>query len=118
MLINYRLIGRRVREYRYRQNLNQAGLAEEADISVPYLSRIENGAKNVSLTVLIKIAIALDVGVDSFLLDILPCDREYGFDKLKEILSDCEDKAHKIIMDTVLATAEGAKSSLFENGII
>ena len=118
MLINYRLIGRRVREYRCRQNLNQAGLAEEADISVPYLSRIENGAKNVSLTVLIKIAIALDVGVDSFLLDILPCDRKYGFDKLAEMLSDCDDKAHKIIMDTVLATAEGTKRSLFENGII
>ena len=118
MVINYKLIGRRIKEYRHRQNLNQAGLAEEADISISYLSSVENGLKKVSLSVLIKIANSLGVGVDSFLLDIIPCDKGYGFDKLSELLSDCGDITYKTIMDTVLSAADGLKRSLFDNGII
>ena len=84
------------------------------DISIQHLSRIENGTRNASTTLLIKIAIALGVGVDSLLLDILPYDKNYGCDKLGLILSDCNDDIHKVVMDTVLAAAESVKKSLLE----
>ena len=48
MSINLNLIGLRIRDYRYRKKITQAELAEKADISVPYMSRIETGSKEVS----------------------------------------------------------------------
>jgi transcriptional regulator with XRE-family HTH domain len=55
------LIGRRIQEIRKVKGLSQEKLAEKADISSTYLSRIECGRENPTLDMLIKLAIALDV---------------------------------------------------------
>ena len=65
MSINYQLIGQRVREYRCGQNLRQDALAWDAEISVSYLSCIENGVKQASLGSIVRIASALNVSVES-----------------------------------------------------
>ena len=51
---------KRLRGYR---KLSQADFAEKIDISIPFLSDIENGKKWVSPITLIKIADALDIEV-------------------------------------------------------
>ena len=53
------------REYR---KLSQHQLAEKADISVPYLSQLETGKRNASVSVLAKIASILNVDID----DLIP----------------------------------------------
>jgi transcriptional regulator with XRE-family HTH domain len=45
-----------IKRYRYYRRLSQAELAEELDISVPFLSDIENGKKWVSPRTLTKMA--------------------------------------------------------------
>lgn len=57
------LIGRRIQELRKAKRFSQEKLAEKADISSTYLSRIECGRENPTLDMLIKLASALDVEI-------------------------------------------------------
>jgi transcriptional regulator with XRE-family HTH domain len=82
-------------------------------LSVPYISRIENGAKRASLSSLIKIAAALEVTMDSLLLDVIPYDG-VDFRELSALLNDCGNTERKMIMDTILGTAESLKQGLRE----
>jgi len=65
MTVNYKLIGKRIKEIRCQNHMTQAELAEKADISDNYISRIERGVKKASLGALIKIARAFDTPLDS-----------------------------------------------------
>lgn len=58
-----RTLGARVRELRARQGISQRQLALMTGISRSYLWKIETGAADVGLDVLIGIACALDVPV-------------------------------------------------------
>ncbi len=62
-------IGKRIREERINRGLTQEQLAEQADISLNFMSLIENG-KNMSVQTLLKISVALDVPVDSLLDEV------------------------------------------------
>lgn len=55
------LIGKRIQELRKKQRLSQDQVAEKADISPNYLSRIECGKENPTLDMLIKLSNALEV---------------------------------------------------------
>ncbi|MDO4806211.1 MAG: helix-turn-helix transcriptional regulator [Coriobacteriales bacterium] len=56
-------VGMRIRELRESQNLSQYKFATMVDVDRTYLIAIEKGRRNVSLDVLIKIAIGLDVHI-------------------------------------------------------
>ncbi len=55
------LLGQRIKELRKRTGFSQEQLAEKAETSPNYLSRMERGTENPSLDMLIKLAHALDV---------------------------------------------------------
>lgn len=57
----------KIQKYRIAQGLTQENLAEKVDISVSYISEIENGKKRPSLKTLEKIAAALDVSIVSLM---------------------------------------------------
>lgn len=63
----YSLFARNIRRNRKRKNLTQEQLAEKCDISLSYLKQIENvnKYKNVTLTVMLTLAKALDTDVSS-----------------------------------------------------
>ncbi|MBQ6118477.1 MAG: helix-turn-helix transcriptional regulator [Clostridia bacterium] len=42
-MINFRAMGRRIREYRLNRHMTQEALAERLNISIEYMSRIETG---------------------------------------------------------------------------
>ena len=56
-----KLIGRRIKELRRSKELSQEKLAELAETSPNYLSRMERGTENPTLDMLIKLANALEV---------------------------------------------------------
>ncbi len=66
-MINYLLIGQRVREIRQRQEITQEQLAEMVDVSSTYISCIERSAKKPSLEVLVQISNALGITIDELL---------------------------------------------------
>src|SRR6266498_133056 len=55
------LTGKRIQELRKARGLSQEKIAEKADISPTYLSRIECGRENPTLDMLIKLSRALEV---------------------------------------------------------
>lgn len=67
----YDAIGRRIRYVRHGKRLTQEQVAERAEISANYLSRIENGTARFSLDVLIQLINALDISADYLLLDVI-----------------------------------------------
>ena len=60
MVLNYKRIGQRIRVIRRARKMTQAELAECANLSVPYVSHIENGIKQASLQAVVNIAEALE----------------------------------------------------------
>lgn len=56
-----------VRVWREYRNLSQAKLAKKIGISIPYLSQIENEARQPSTTVLKKLAAALKTSLDDLI---------------------------------------------------
>jgi transcriptional regulator with XRE-family HTH domain len=62
-------IGKKIAEEHKRQGLTQEGLAGLSDMDRSFLSEIENGHKNFSITTLLRISEALKVDVSFFLED-------------------------------------------------
>jgi len=61
------LFGRRLRELRQSLELTQEALAEAADLSGNYISDLELGLKVTSLTIIVRLAQALDVAASDLL---------------------------------------------------
>jgi len=55
------ILSQNIKKFRGYRKLSQAEFAEKIDISIPFLSDIENGKKWVSPTTLIKMADAFDI---------------------------------------------------------
>ncbi len=64
----YRVIGTNIKHYRKKANLTQVQLAEQAQISISYLSKIEASGcnKSLSISVLNQIANVLGVEITEF----------------------------------------------------
>ena len=65
--LDYKLIGRRIRERRLLANYSQEQLAWEAELSATYISYIEKGTKKPSLESLVSICNVLGITLDSLL---------------------------------------------------
>lgn len=63
------LIGNNIRRYRKANHLTQEQLAEKVGVSTSFCANIERGGRSMSIQVLINLADALHVSVDSLLCD-------------------------------------------------
>ena len=61
MGLDYNVIGSRIKEARIAKNMTQEDLAEQIDISVAFLSRVERGNSHINLKRLNQICDILDV---------------------------------------------------------
>lgn len=68
----YHVIGTNIKHYREEANLTQVQLAEQAKISISYLSKIEATGcnKSLSISVLNQIANVLDVEIGEFFKEV------------------------------------------------
>ncbi len=62
-------LGQRVRSARAARAMTMKQLASEAGISLPYLSRVEKGDGNISIAVLYRLAMALNLPIENLLAD-------------------------------------------------
>jgi XRE family aerobic/anaerobic benzoate catabolism transcriptional regulator len=60
------LLGQRVRDSRARRFMTRKALAEQSGISLAYLARVEGGTGNISLGLLQRLALALNLPIESF----------------------------------------------------
>lgn len=59
-------VGNRIKELRKIKNISQEELAFNANVDKKYLSDIELGKRNVSITILHSIIIALEISIKEF----------------------------------------------------
>lgn len=67
--MDYKRLGKRIREERQRLNLTQAQLAEDIDISDTYMGAIERGERSLTLDTLVRLVNRFGVTVDYMLSD-------------------------------------------------
>ncbi|HXI89944.1 MAG TPA: helix-turn-helix transcriptional regulator [Blastocatellia bacterium] len=62
-------LARRIRMLRAQRGMTRKQLAAQSGVSIPYLARVEGGVGNVSLALLHKLALALNVSVETLVKD-------------------------------------------------
>ncbi len=87
-MLDYKLIGNRIKELRKEKGYTQEVLAEIAELSVDHISHIETGNTKMSLNVLVKIANVFQVPTDKLLYDSLYQSKEHLTDDVAAIFSD------------------------------
>jgi XRE family transcriptional regulator, aerobic/anaerobic benzoate catabolism transcriptional regulator len=71
------MLGQRVRDARARRFMTRKTLAEESGISLAYLARVENGTGNISLGLLHRLALTLNLPIASFLAPEQPAGADF-----------------------------------------
>jgi XRE family aerobic/anaerobic benzoate catabolism transcriptional regulator len=105
------LLGQRVREARARRFMTRKGLAQQSGVSVAYLARVEGGTGNISLGLLQKLALALNLPIEDFFAAAEPKNADFTMiveflrrqspDRLAQIrrqLFETDDSAQRIAL--------------------
>lgn len=104
MSVNFKLIGKRVKEVRIEKGLSQAELAVRCKTSAQYLSQIENGKKQASLQILVTVAEVLGVSLNELLNgNQVNNPKEYRSDILK-IFADCSSYEKRVLFEVLKST--------------
>ena len=111
MSLNFKLIGRRIKESRLQKQMSQAELAEKIDMSVSYISHIETAKKQASLESLVRIVNVLGVTVDHMLNGNQTNDPTEYRTEMVQLFEDCTSCEKRIIYEIATAT----KKSLRDN---
>ena len=87
-MIDYKIVGKRIKALRKEKGYTQEMLAEIAELSVDHISHIETGNTKMSLNVLVKIANVFCVPTDKLLYDNLYQSKEHLNDDIATVFSD------------------------------
>lgn len=71
---------KKIKDLRIKQNITLAKLSEKTDLSISFLSRVENGSTNLAITSLKKIADAYGISMNYFFDE----ENDYSYVKRKE----------------------------------
>ncbi len=74
----HELLGQRLRDARARRFMTRKTLAEQSGISLAYLARVESGTGNISLGLLQRLALTLNLPIASFLSSEEPANADFS----------------------------------------
>ena len=110
--IKHRQIGKRIKEIREQNNLSQAELAEATNLSVSYISHVENAKRKASLESVLRIVNALGITVDELLAGVqLHNPTAYQTD-IDLLMAECSEKEKRFVYEIIKASIE----ALHHNG--
>lgn len=101
--MDYKRLGKRIREERLRLNLTQAQLAEAIDISNTYMGAIERGERSLTLDTLVRLVNRLGITVDYLLSDSVSDSDSNIIEQFRQII-DCQPLERKQMAINVLRT--------------
>lgn len=106
MALDYAVIGQRIKQARLAKNLTQEDLAEQVDISVAFLSRVERGNSHINLKRLNQLCALLDV-TEGYVLNGASSNSKNYLDKeFTELLKGCSAEKQKLIYNVAKAIVE------------
>ncbi len=97
-IIDYPLIGQRIKKRRNERKLTQEQLANALNISVYYLSKIENGKASATLEMLALIAHQLELELAYLITGVSTLEKHYYTDKLQDICEKATSKQLDMII--------------------
>lgn len=97
--IDYNGIGKRIKNRRNQLGCSQEQLAFECNLSVPYISQIENGRKSVSLNALLQIADAMDCTLDWLVFGDSALCSDFRSDEITIPVDNCTDEEKQYLRD-------------------
>ena len=112
MSVDYKDMGKRIREFRESKHMTQAALSELAGIEPSNLSHIERAATKVSLPTLMNIANALEVSLDELVCGSLIKSKHIAVRQLNELLSDCTPDELQAVIEMVKTTKKRLRKKL------
>ena len=104
-------VGARVKEARMRKHLSQAQLADLLGLTPPYISNIETGKQNMSITALARISDVLEVSADWLLRNNTADALAITADELHELFEDCTPAERMGIMRVARETKKALRDS-------
>ncbi len=90
--LDFKKIGKNVKEQRLRQGLTHEDLSGLAGISTVHISHIESGSAKMSLDSFARICFALKVNPDQILLEHIYTPQEYLRDDIAKTLKQFDNK--------------------------
>lgn len=99
MALDYTVIGDRIRKARIQNKLTQEDLAEELDVSVAFISRIERGNAHINLTRLSEICSILNISEGTILNGTSMDSTNYLSKEFHELFETCSTETQKLIYD-------------------
>lgn len=100
MTFDYSAMGHRIKKARKAKNLTQEQLAELCNLSTAHIGHVERGTRALSLGMLVKISLILEVSTDYLLMDVVT-DKDMTFEKITvsigEYPKDCVDRFYNIV---------------------
>lgn len=111
-MVDFKLIGLRIKERRFEEQITQAYLAEQAELSPQYLSQVEAGKKHISLEALVKVAMALHTTADDLLTgNQFDTEDEY-VRELSMLLEDCSGVERRILFEMIVSLKKIVRENL------
>ena len=104
--IDYKLIGKRIREARKRVGISQEKLGELIDVATAYVSRVERGSSHVNLKKLSQISVALNTPIEELVSDTTTKSKNYLSKEFQEVLSKCSPDQQSLIYNIARIVSE------------
>jgi transcriptional regulator with XRE-family HTH domain len=101
MNIDYKIIGKRIKQARKDINKTQEDLAEFLEVSNSYVSRIERGTTKLSLELLVKICTHLNVSPSYVLTGSISSSDDYLRNDIVDMLKGCSSEKIKLIVEVI-----------------
>lgn len=101
--MDYKKLGKRIKEERLKKNLTQERLAESINLTGVYISHIENASTKPSLETVVNLSNALNVTPDFLLFDSLYKSKEYLNDEIAKLLKQCSNDELKLVVRLIEA---------------
>lgn len=111
-MLDYVAIGKKIRSIRKARNLSQEQLAEKIWISTTHMSHIETGSTKLSLSVLVDIAEALQVGTDELLSTQPFIEKTDTTDELRALIQSCTAAQSRVLLDLLKAAKKSMDTHL------
>ena len=102
--IDYEAIGYRIRAKRKEMKLTQEQLAEKVDVSPSHIGEIERATSICSLAVLVRIADALELNLDSLIRGINKDNADIAFSELLESVPNDNKKLYIKLCENIADT--------------
>lgn len=99
MNIDYKIIGERIKKVRRERGLTQEELSEKMDISIAFLSRVENGTSKLNLKRIFEICNLLDTTPGELLMGVSSEEKSYLSKELSDVLKKCDMEKQRLIYE-------------------